>query len=223
MEATEARTAGILLEMQAGTAQVRTSTEGIPEHPGNIKRPSEPDGERIHDRTGRTQAVEDSNPQGLVVAPVAGELAAAEQPPVANLCSVSHTSTPIQARAANASAEALNGPQTPRQRSSASSVRSGTRDGRRKTFPAQNNTLLSWVKPVTRQPSEGGHTPQPAQASPSHSTPPPLPPSSSRSTSRLLQPSYSNSTPQPAAQGTPTAASPSPFVRPRNVPSPGVA
>lgn len=208
--------------MQAGTTQVRISIEGILKHLENIKRPSKPDGERIHNRTGRTQAIEDSNLQSLVVVPIARELAAAEQPPITNLCSVSYTLTPIQARAANASIEALNGPQTPCQRSFALLVRLGIRDGRRKTFLAQNNTLLSWVKPITRQPSKGGYTPQPAQASPSYSTPLPLLLFFSCSTSRLLQPSYSNSTPQLATQGTLTTTLPLPFIRPRNVPSLGV-
>lgn len=173
---TDARTAGILLEMQAGIAQVRTSADTIPEHLGE-------DAER----------------------PV--------EPPAANTHSVSHTPTPTPAKAANASAAALNSPQTPSQRSSISSARSSTRGGQRKTFPAQSNTLLSWVTLTSRQPSE----------SPSHSTPQPLPLSSNHSITRLPRLSNSNSTRQPAARGTPAAASPSPSTRCGHVPSLGAA
>ncbi|CAE7221186.1 hypothetical protein HRS9139_10562 [Pyrenophora teres f. teres] len=115
--------------------------------------------------------------------------------------------------------KASDSPQTPSQRS----VSSAQLSGRRKTFPVQSNTLLSWVKRVPRQSSKGSQAPQPAQLIPSHSTPLPLPPSSTSSTPRLPQLSNSNSIPQLAAQEAPAAASPSPFIRPSNMPSPAAA
>ena len=208
MRDTEARAAGILLEMQAGTTQARTSGEQrwVPEPLGNRERPAE-------HAASWSQAVE------------SGKLAATKSAPATDPRSMRRPSTPTLARVANASTKALNSPQTPCQRSSLSSVPSSTRDGRRKTFPAQSNTLLSWVKPTSRQSSEGSNTPlQPTQPPPIHSTPPTLPPSPSCGTSRPLQLPNSSHT-QPAAQGTPATTSPSPFVRLQNddVPSPGGA
>ncbi|KAF9730177.1 hypothetical protein PMIN01_12110 [Paraphaeosphaeria minitans] len=202
----DARTAGILLEMQAGTMAVRSSADNIPEHSGNIERPIELDSDSVDTTAGQIQAIENSNLQRSSTAPIIEELATTEEPPVANTHSVSDTLAPTPAKTTSTSSKALNSPQTPSQRS----VSSARSTGRRKTFPAQSNTLLSWVKPVSRQPSENSNTLQLAQASLSHSTPPPLPPSSNRSTPRLPQPSNSNSTPQAAARGTPAAGSPSP-------------
>lgn len=154
----DARTAGILLAMQAGTIP------NTPEHLANMERPAELDSNGTDTTAGQIYAIENS-------------------------------------------------PQTPSQRS----VSSTRLTSRRKTFPAQSNTLLSWIKPVSRQPSEKTNTLQPAQPPLGHSTPPPLLPSSNRSTPRLPQPSNSNSTPHAAARGATAAGSP--FAHPGSVPS----
>ncbi|KAF7441634.1 hypothetical protein A1F99_140680 [Pyrenophora tritici-repentis] len=199
----DARAARILLEIQARTAQ-NTSANGILEHSGNVERPAGLENDSTH-----SHAIKNINLQRSSITPVTKELA----------YSVSYASTPSLAKAANALAEASDSPQTPSQRS----VSSAQLSGRRKTFPVQSNTLLSWVKRVPRQSSKGSQAPQPAQLIPSHSTPLPLPPSSTSSTPRLPQLSNSNSIPQLAAQEAPAAASPSPFIRPSNMPSPAAA
>ncbi|PVH90966.1 hypothetical protein DM02DRAFT_664474 [Periconia macrospinosa] len=197
-----------VLDRKAGNTQVQTSADETPEHPGNVERSEEADNESINDIVGQTHAIGDGNLQLSSVAPVTREIATMEETPVANTRSARHASITTSVSPANASAEALNSPQAPSQRS-VSSAQSSTK-GRRKTFATQSNTLLSWVIPVSRQPSENGNTPQPLQPSPSHSAPLPIPSSSNRSTPRLPQPSSRNSTPRPAAQGTSAAASPSP-------------
>ena len=187
----DARTAGILLEMQAGTAQGRTGADEIPEDLGNTQGLAGVDSDRINTVVDQSHPIKNNSIQRWSTVAATWELAAAVQPLIANTRSVSNTSTPTPAKAANIPVEALNSAQTPSQRS-ASPARSSSQ---RKTFPAQSNTLLSWVRPVSRQPSGNSNTPQPAQLSSRHSTPLPLPPPSNHSTPRLLQPSSSRSTP----------------------------
>ncbi|KAF2279842.1 uncharacterized protein EI97DRAFT_438948 [Westerdykella ornata] len=219
---TDLRTAEILMEMQMGIGHTRASADETAEHSGDENRPVEPDSVPTDSIAGQSYAVRSSLLR-LSVAPVAKEATAAEEVNVANTHSVSYTFTPTLAKAANASAGALNSPQIPNQRSSVSSTRSSTRDGRRKAFPAQSNTLLSWVKHVPRQPSTSSNTLQLLLPSPGYSTPLPPPLSSHCSIPRLLQLFNSNRTPQPATQRTPAAASPSPVTHSGNLPRPGAA
>ena len=199
---TNARAMGIVLGMKASNTPSADETLG---QSGDVGRPEEMDNESIDDIVGHTHPIGNENLQISSNVPVIKEIA------VANARSARHVST-TSGSSANAYAEIPNSPKTPSRHnvSSARSIR------QRKTFPAQRNTLLSWVRPVSRQPSENSNTSQPAQPSPSHSTPPPIAPSSNHSTPCLPQPSNNNSTPPPAA----ALPSPSPLARVGNVPSP---
>lgn len=209
---TDARAANILLEMQTGIAHTPALADKVPEHSRDAERPSGQDRDSNSNAAGQSQVVENNQLQRSSTTPVAEEPAVVDNPPVMNTRSVSYKSTPTLAKTANASTEALNSLQTPSQRSSISSTRSSIRGSRRKTpFPAQSNTLLSWISPAPRQPFEDNSVLRPAQLSCIYSTSQPLLPSSNRST------------PQPVTQGTPAAASPSPFTRAGSVPSPGAA
>ncbi|KAL5370972.1 hypothetical protein DPSP01_014565 [Paraphaeosphaeria sporulosa] len=206
-----ARSAGSLLPTEAGNAYVHTSARANPAQLENVERVAETDNELMN-TAGQTRTAENSTLQPTSTLIV-------EEAAIASTRSSSHARTPVVERAVNAPTEISKSPKATRQRS-VSSARSSTRGGRRKHFPAQSNTLLSWAKPASRQPSENSSTPQPALPSSRQSTPPPRPPPSDHSTPCLPQPSSSRSTPQAAARGTPTAASPSPFARPGHVPSP---